>query len=323
MTLKNASGVSESEAELLTDRLRIELFNTGSFGVMERGQMQEILKEQGFQQSGACTDEGCMVEMGQLLGVQQLIGGSIGRLGSMFLINIRCINVTTARIEAVVSEDINGSIEQVVGVLPRIAARLGGGQTPATATTVVVSQEKTGAVPVAEQSEEPEQTESAPPTPPAPKTCDSKVFLEQPAFTAQQLGFGLSAEEMASLNKEIAEELEEPFDECLYDDVEIATREQLAQMPECRAIVIRINLRRYSVEPSSDQFKGTAAVAFAFYDGTEAVQPFHVEEYEETGARHWGEYEPFKNAFEEIADSIEDDDYDPFMRDLRNRIRQM
>ncbi len=124
--LKNAEGVSAGEADIIADRLRIELFNTGAANMMERDQMQEILSEQGFQQSGACTDEACMIELGQLLGVERLISGSIGKLGSMFLLNFRAIDVQTARIIKVVSHDITGGIEDVVKYLPNIALQLTG-----------------------------------------------------------------------------------------------------------------------------------------------------------------------------------------------------
>jgi hypothetical protein len=122
--VKNAEGVSAGEAEIIADRLRGELFVTGVVGMMEREQMQQILKEQGFQQSGACTDEACMVEIGQLLGVERLISGSIGKLGTMFLVNVRSIDVQTAKIIAVVSVDIKGGIEDVVKYLPNIAKQL-------------------------------------------------------------------------------------------------------------------------------------------------------------------------------------------------------
>ena len=126
INIKNASGVTAGDAELISDRLRGELFNTGKVNVMEREQMQEILKEQGFQQSGACTNEACMVEIGQLLGVEQLVTGSLGKVGSMFLVNMRIIDVKTAKIMKVVSEDIKGDIEEVVGRLPGIASQLAG-----------------------------------------------------------------------------------------------------------------------------------------------------------------------------------------------------
>jgi hypothetical protein len=125
MTLKASSGVTEGEAEIITDRLRAELFNTGAVNIMERDQMTAILKEQGFQQSGACTDEACMVEMGKLLGVQQMYTGSIGKIGSIFMINLRIIDVQTGQVLRAVSRDING-MEVVVSNLPGISKELVG-----------------------------------------------------------------------------------------------------------------------------------------------------------------------------------------------------
>jgi TolB-like protein len=126
LTLKNASGVKAGEAEVISDRLRGEFFNTGKVNVMERDQMQEILKEQGFQQSGTCTDEACLVQMGQMLGVKKIATGSIGKLGSMFMVNMRMVDVQTGKITKVVSRDIQGDIEEVVGQLRGIANELVG-----------------------------------------------------------------------------------------------------------------------------------------------------------------------------------------------------
>jgi hypothetical protein len=128
MALKNTSGVTQGEAEIITDRLRVELFNTGKVSVMERDQMQEVLKEQQFQQSGACSDEACLVKMGQILGVEQLATGTIGKLGSMYLLNVRMISIETAQVTRVVSRDIDGGIEEVIGYLWPIAAEITGGE---------------------------------------------------------------------------------------------------------------------------------------------------------------------------------------------------
>src|SRR3989339_1060439 len=51
-----ARGISAFEALSLSDRFRSELISTNVFSVMERNQMDVILKEQGFQQSGACSE---------------------------------------------------------------------------------------------------------------------------------------------------------------------------------------------------------------------------------------------------------------------------
>jgi ribosomal protein L12E/L44/L45/RPP1/RPP2 len=124
---------------------------------MEREQMQEILKEQGFQQSGACTNEACMVEIGQLLGVEQLVTGSLGKVGSMFLVNMRIIDVKTAKIMKVVSVDIKGSIEEVVGALPGIASQLVAPATPAAQARPI--EKKTEEKPAEQVKEEKPQIE--------------------------------------------------------------------------------------------------------------------------------------------------------------------
>jgi len=50
-------GVSRDEVAILTDRLRAELVDSGIFMVIERERMEEILREQEFQVSGACESD--------------------------------------------------------------------------------------------------------------------------------------------------------------------------------------------------------------------------------------------------------------------------
>ncbi|MDP7529347.1 MAG: DUF5683 domain-containing protein [Candidatus Marinimicrobia bacterium] len=99
----DASGISQLEATSLTNRFRTAVGDVGAMRLVERGKMEEVLQEQGFQQTG-CTSivarnllplyfEECAVEVGQLLGVQNMIGGSIGRVGETFTIDVRMISV--------------------------------------------------------------------------------------------------------------------------------------------------------------------------------------------------------------------------------------
>jgi hypothetical protein len=123
--LTTGDGVSEGEASLITDRLRMEIFQTGMVEIMEREQMQQVLQEQGFQNSGVCDEEACLVQMGQLLGVERMISGSLGRLGkSMYMLNLRIIDVETGKLIAVESADARGGIENLVDLLPEISQKL-------------------------------------------------------------------------------------------------------------------------------------------------------------------------------------------------------
>ncbi len=123
-------GIDKDEAATLTDVLRSKLMNTQKFQVMERGQMEAILQEQAFQQSGACTDQECIVEMGQILGIEQVIAGSIGQVGKAYSINIRVIAVATGKILNSVSHSYTGPIESLLTKeMAVVANKLSGIQT--------------------------------------------------------------------------------------------------------------------------------------------------------------------------------------------------
>ena len=107
------NNVSSGEVRALTDRLRIELFNTKYFKVIEREMMEEVLEEQGFQQSGCTTDE-CMVQIGRLIGVQKIIGGSISKVGNIYSVSSRIVNVETGEIEKTEVYDHTGNIGQLL-----------------------------------------------------------------------------------------------------------------------------------------------------------------------------------------------------------------
>lgn len=106
----DAQGLSEMEASILTDRLRSELFQTGEFEVIEREKMNQILSEQNFQMSG-CTSEECLVKIGQLIGVEQIVGGTVSKFGNLYSISIRLIDVETGKIVGTAVYDHRGEIE--------------------------------------------------------------------------------------------------------------------------------------------------------------------------------------------------------------------
>lgn len=105
--------VSTEEASALADRLRIELFRTGQFKVMEREIMDQILEEQGFQLS-ECTSNECIVEMGQLIGVERVVAGSVSRVGDVFSIAARLVSVQTGEIIGIATYDYEGNIGQLL-----------------------------------------------------------------------------------------------------------------------------------------------------------------------------------------------------------------
>jgi hypothetical protein len=145
-------GLDQSAASILSDRLRTELFKTGSITVLERGVMQDILKEQGFQQT-ACSSDTCIVQVGQLLGVSHMISGTIGKLEKLYTLDIRMFEVSSGKIIYSESVDCECPIEKVItGSIPAIAKKIARHVTNPSADTVAIQVEK----------------EPAPPSPPPP-----------------------------------------------------------------------------------------------------------------------------------------------------------
>ena len=89
-----ARGINSLEAATLTDRFTSEMAKTGAVRLVERNMVDEILTEQGFQQSG-CTSDECAVEVGALLGVQYMVSGAIGKLGDTYTIDAKIVSIET------------------------------------------------------------------------------------------------------------------------------------------------------------------------------------------------------------------------------------
>jgi hypothetical protein len=120
------SGMDPVTVMIVSDRLRAEMLTTDIFRVMERNEMESILKEQGFQQSGACDETSCLVKVGELLGVDRMVAGSVGKVGlSFFTISLRMLNVSTGEILFNVTEDFEGQEKDLIAIaVGRVAEKL-------------------------------------------------------------------------------------------------------------------------------------------------------------------------------------------------------
>ncbi len=101
LDFESAEGMGRKTAELLSEIVRTYLTDQPYFIVVDRSNMNLILKEQGFQLSD-CTGSECSVRVGRLLGVEKMVIGSLGRLGEAFIVTLQVIDVETARIETAV-----------------------------------------------------------------------------------------------------------------------------------------------------------------------------------------------------------------------------
>ena len=78
------------------------IFTTGKFEVVERNLLQKVLEEQKLGMTGY-IDQETAISLGQILGVDAIITGSITDLGTNVKINARLISTETGSVFAVAS----------------------------------------------------------------------------------------------------------------------------------------------------------------------------------------------------------------------------
>ena len=127
LDLDAKEGVSAGVVSTVTDYLRTQLVKTNKFNIVTRENMESILKEQQFQLSG-CTSQECIVQMGQLLGVRNMFTGSIGKVGSIYIINLKLINVQSGKIDKADAEEAY-SEDQLLLATRNLASKMAGLQT--------------------------------------------------------------------------------------------------------------------------------------------------------------------------------------------------
>lgn len=77
MPLENVSGYTEARvAEIMTEELTNSLYQSGKYTVIERNQLATVLREIGFQMTGA-VDQNKAVQAGKMLGAQLVVIGKV------------------------------------------------------------------------------------------------------------------------------------------------------------------------------------------------------------------------------------------------------
>ncbi len=109
----DSKGIDTATADMITNRLRTELANTGFFTVVERSAVEEAFTKQGLV-PGSCISDECAVKTGKLLGVENMITGTIDKTGDAWAITIHLLFVATGRVLLMARVDHLGSIDEVL-----------------------------------------------------------------------------------------------------------------------------------------------------------------------------------------------------------------
>ena len=104
LTNLSKSTLSDETIGALTQYIRVKVFNSlPNYRWLDRGSIKAVIDEQKFQASG-CTDQSCVVELGQLLGARKMVTGSISKTGAIYNLTLSIIDIETGLIDKSVSE---------------------------------------------------------------------------------------------------------------------------------------------------------------------------------------------------------------------------
>lgn len=116
-------GVSGAMAAIVTDVVRSELRFCGKYELIEKARMQEVLRLQGFQQTG-CTEAECAAKLGKILNVKKMVVGGLGKMGESYRLSLRVVDVETAVIEAEGAEKQALKEDDLDRLVPSLVSRL-------------------------------------------------------------------------------------------------------------------------------------------------------------------------------------------------------
>jgi TolB-like protein len=101
----NFSSDNKALSDYVIDELTSQIVNDGLFVVVDRSNLALLQQELHFQLSGEVNDE-TAVSVGKKLGAQSIILGSIKPLGDIYRLQVRAIDVGTARIQGMTNINI-------------------------------------------------------------------------------------------------------------------------------------------------------------------------------------------------------------------------
>jgi TolB-like protein len=110
-------------ARPLADSVIHEFSKSNKYEIIDRGNINKILKDHKFQISG-CVPQDCKIEAGQILGVAKIVYGSVSKVGKTYYLTLQLIDVQAGKIELSVDEKCRCKIDELLDSTKRLAKKL-------------------------------------------------------------------------------------------------------------------------------------------------------------------------------------------------------
>ena len=109
-------GLQQEDYEMFMELLKSELQNTKALIMVDQNQIDEVILEKNYQNS-ECKSQDCGIEIGKLIGIKNIIVGSLNQVADTCKIQAQLVNVIEGEIEKSVEKTHIGDINEI---LPKI-----------------------------------------------------------------------------------------------------------------------------------------------------------------------------------------------------------
>jgi len=121
-----AVGMDKTVAAPITDKIIEELVNSGKYTVIDRANVEQVLREKEFQLSSGVVKNEEVRQAGEYLGADLVIASNASRVGSTYVISAKMIDVVTGEIVAQASSEQKGTIDVVLDVARTVGRQISG-----------------------------------------------------------------------------------------------------------------------------------------------------------------------------------------------------
>jgi len=122
LPLEASGRITVDEANILTERLAMELEKTGLFVVTPQSTVVATLANGG----AGCSTLECGMQAGRQLAVQLVANGSVRKVGQLYFVDTQIIHVKSGQVMQRASENLDGSFEQLQNLMAAVARKLVG-----------------------------------------------------------------------------------------------------------------------------------------------------------------------------------------------------
>lgn len=121
-----ASGIDPTVEPLLTAKIEEAYVRSGRYQVLDRANVDQVLQEKEFQLSSGLVSNEELRQAGDYLGADLVVVAQASRIGQVYALSAKVIDVTTGQIAAQSSAEQQGKIEVLLELAREVGADLAG-----------------------------------------------------------------------------------------------------------------------------------------------------------------------------------------------------